>query len=227
MRYEYKYILSQDRYLELRDYFQFVFRKDKFNEKGPYPVTSVYYDTPQLDFYYDKVNGEYLHKKVRLRTYGWRPFDGETFFEVKYKLNENQFKKRLPINDPISLDMAPYLALRRDDEFAGLLSQEIIPTNVITYQREAFYYGAGCDEVRLNFDSNITVSELGHHASCENQVFPEKKVILELKLGKKGYPKLIGDIIKVCNTQRSTFSKYATGINLISKLYGMETPYGF
>ena len=88
---------------------QFIFQSDTFNCNGGYPVSTIYYDTPTLDFYYDKVNGEHTHKKARLRTYGKEIFEGPTFFEIKYKSNEDQIKKRISLDERLTLEQIPFV----------------------------------------------------------------------------------------------------------------------
>lgn len=223
MRVEYKYIITRERYNQIRDYFDFTLIKDIFSINGPYPVSSVYYDTPDLTFYYDKVNGEFEHKKARLRSYGPTPFSGVTFFEIKSKANEDQIKKRLQIKEKMDLAKVPHYVLSKDLEFVNLLPYGgLVPVSHVTYDREAYFLGQGENTIRLNFDQNICISEVYERNRTENSVFPEGEVVMEVKTPYRGY---LGDLeifLSQAGAIRTTFSKYATGINLISKLNGME-----
>jgi hypothetical protein len=66
-------------------------------------VSSVYYDTPSLDAYRDKTNGEYLKRKLRLRWY--EPVGGTrgemgvcAYLEVKSKTGCLRQKDRMVVN---------------------------------------------------------------------------------------------------------------------------------
>ena len=228
MRTEFKYLLTREKYFELKDLFQFIFRADKFSRYGAYPVTTVYFDTPTLNFFYDKVNGEYTHKKARLRTYGESMFDGPTYFEYKIKNNENQFKKRFRIEERADYySIIPMVKSKDDDFLINLPEDNLIPVSCVKYYRAAYYYGHGDEEVRLNFDLDISISEVGENPSFENLVFPEKAVILEVKSPKRFIDEKLKRLLAASQAHRTTFSKYATGINIISSTYRMETPNEF
>ena len=221
MRSEYKYIIDKNKYLELKDYFEFIFQSDTFNCDGGYPVSTIYYDTPTLDFYYDKVNGERTHKKARLRTYGKEIFEGTTFFEIKYKSNEDQIKKRISLDERLTLEQIPFVAKTADADFLRLLPERnLIPTCEVRYNREAFFWEQNGFKARINFDSNISITEVGSDHLFENLVFPEEHVIMEVKLPKRMCPSSLKTILSISNAQRTTFSKYASGMNILSKNIG-------
>jgi hypothetical protein len=76
-------------------------------------IVTIYYDTPSLDLYYQKRNGDYLKTKVRLRWYdtadvsrdadrasGPFPSDLPCFLEVKEKVGSVRGKRRLSLRLP-------------------------------------------------------------------------------------------------------------------------------
>jgi hypothetical protein len=228
MRTESKYIISYEKYLELKDYFGFILTPDEYSKNGAYPISTVYYDTPTLDYFYDKVNGEYLHKKARLRSYGESPFSGQTYFEYKIKYNDSQFKKRIKITENIDLLNVVSYAKNRDLDFVtNLVEENLIPVNFVKYYREAFFINSESGQTRVNFDLGISICEVGQTPSFEHLVFPDKRVVLEVKTPGRYCDPMVREILKSCEAHRTTFSKYATGINLISRTYGMETPNEF
>ena len=94
MRVEYKYILNSKQIHQVMDLLSSSLTSDQFSQESGYDVSSVYYDTQDFDYYFEKLEGEYQHRKARLRTYAKKPFLGDTYFEIKYKYNENSYKKR-------------------------------------------------------------------------------------------------------------------------------------
>jgi VTC domain-containing protein len=62
------------------------------------PILSLYYDTPELRFYQEVCNGDYLKTKVRLRWYQRQfPAEQETvdcFLEIKGKSGARRYKRR-------------------------------------------------------------------------------------------------------------------------------------
>ena len=108
-----------------------------------------------------------------------------------------------------------------------LPEQSLIPVSFVSYDREAYYLGDGDEEIRLNFDSNIAIAEVGETIGFEHLVFPDSRVILEVKIPRRGCPQILSQVLALSEAQRTTFSKYATGINVISKLNGMESPNEF
>jgi hypothetical protein len=70
-------------------------------------VSSIYYDTPELDMYQEKRNSDYLKAKVRLRWYG-DPATGSLaadvpcFLEIKQKTGAVRHKGRIPLTLPAS-----------------------------------------------------------------------------------------------------------------------------
>ena len=66
-------------------------------------VSSIYYDTPSLDAYREKANGDYLKRKLRLRWYepvGGANSDGKVraYLEVKAKTGSLRKKDRMVVD---------------------------------------------------------------------------------------------------------------------------------
>lgn len=106
-RYELKYLLDWPTYFRIKRELQVLFKKDPAaGKQGKYDVISLYYDTPSLAFFWDKIEGEEERVKVRLRTYDHHDQKGENkekkqdvFLELKKKKNRNVYKKRLLLDN--------------------------------------------------------------------------------------------------------------------------------
>ena len=117
----------------------------------------------------------------------------------------------------------PFVAKTADIDFLRLLPERnLIPTCEVRYNREAFFWEENGLEQELIFDSKISITEVGSEHLFENLVFPEEHVIMEVKLPKRMCPNTLKTILSISNAQRTTFSKYASGMNILSKNIGME-----
>ena len=57
-RYELKYVLRYQEYQKILPYLFQNMRRDKYaDETGKYQISSLYYDTPDQTFYFDKIDG--------------------------------------------------------------------------------------------------------------------------------------------------------------------------
>ena len=100
-RFEFKYVLTQRMREELEAEIQYFVELDPFTadrEGGKYFVRSLYYDTPTLCNYFEKVDGMMHRAKFRLRTYTDVPDDDTPrFLEIKGRHNNLVFKHRTPV----------------------------------------------------------------------------------------------------------------------------------
>ena len=94
-RYEIKYLLDEFRVAELRSELVARMASDPFSPRGGYPVTSLYYDTADLRFYWEKIEGLRFRRKLRMRLYG-RPADctDQTPVQVEIKQRVNRVTQK-------------------------------------------------------------------------------------------------------------------------------------
>ena len=102
MRFEFKYILDPIQEQALRSAVNRFMEPDPLAARrgGSYPVTSLYFDTPQLADYYDKSGGYLMRKKLRARIYepSLRPETPEIWLEIKKKYDMSFEKSRVLIS---------------------------------------------------------------------------------------------------------------------------------
>ena len=96
-RFEYKYLLPAFIAESIITRVAALMRPDFFNSSGPYIVRSLYFDSPNLQFYREKIEGDFVRKKVRLRSYG-EDLKEPVYFEVKNKLADRIYKDRFLIS---------------------------------------------------------------------------------------------------------------------------------
>ena len=178
---------------------------------APYDVLSLYYDTPQLDYYFQKVEGEYQHIKVRRRCYS-KMYDKEgAFLEVKLKANELIYKKRCLKNQ----------LLASENIVNSIINfKRLIPTVQIYYHRSALNIKTKEDHYRITFDRNIIALSPDENIenlslSKDSFIIPNKSFLLEIKSEKNQIPRWLLDLLKSVNANKTSFSKYANGMTLL------------
>ena len=151
LRYELKYLLRREQVGPLLDDLRAWLRVDDHgDDRGVYPITSLYYDTPGLRAYWDKIDGQRNRRKVRVRVYGHVEVTPETpaFLEIKQRITQMMSKRRiaLPYAEAVDFDAFPEMAAARPGPDGDLLQEvyylyrmlQLRPTCVVTYDRMAF-----------------------------------------------------------------------------------------
>ncbi len=222
-RNEYKFILNIAQYEYLRARFNMLFTPDS-HDRGQfrgYPIMSAYYDTSDLKFFYQKINGEFYHTKIRLRIYGPSLLEpGKGFIEAKLKSNDLQNKIRIAIPYRRKLLDPKSWYYIEDKQMDELLSycQDLYHVCNVYYERLAYEWKSPSNvRVRLNFDSNILA--LPKNQLCvvndslsHQRVIAEDQVILEVKVDGVELPDLIKRELKAADVSLERFSKYAESL---------------
>ena len=195
---------------------------------GVSPVLSLYYDTPDLTFYHDKLDGFGLRQKVRLRTYGHRFQPGQvTYLEIKQRSNDRirKLRWRIADYDPSFLNPASWDLDVNDQTgpFGILLHRHRLrPTAQVWYQREAFI--SVCEpDLRITFDSCVTAmfpgEQLHHSLSTYHRrtILPDSHVILEFKYT-HGLPSWLTTAAIVAELQERPIPKYILAVDSLRLL---------
>ncbi|UCE04953.1 MAG: VTC domain-containing protein, partial [bacterium] len=69
----------------------------KERDNNSYTIRSIYFDTEQFDFYYEKLDGLKIRKKVRVRSYNEFQKEGFAFLEIKRRYNNRILKERAQV----------------------------------------------------------------------------------------------------------------------------------
>ncbi len=165
-RFELKYLLTSSQANAFRD--DLVHHVDLDPHAGPtgsYPLASLYYDTDDHRFYWEKIDGIKFRRKLRIRSYHPAPEPATTVFvEIKQRVNRVTQKRRvvtslaealalcssgiIPEHDP--RDSATF------DEIAAMtLYYDLHPTVITLYEREAFLGREADPGLRITFDNDI------------------------------------------------------------------------
>lgn len=232
IRTENKYLLSAEEALHLAQRLETVLARDEHCAEGPYPVRSLYYDTPGNRDLVLKLDGAPVRRKIRLRTYA--PGRSPCRLEMKKKKGDFQRKICLPVSRQAAnrLLLGDYSALTRymghgerayRQEARGTSRKAVRfytamtlgcyrPVTMIEYRRLAFVYPYG--DVRITLDSHIRCSEADHNIfrqdalySCYPEVYLEDRVILEVKFSGQ-LPLFISRLLQPYHLTRTAASKY-------------------
>lgn len=229
-RYEFKYPLPDHMAAGIASLLlQYGMRLDpsvKKHDDHFYTVTSLYFDSPLLNDYYDKAGGFLNRKKMRVRIY--EPLltqkTSEIWLEKKLKRDMHVAKKRILIpfehyRELLRGSRARLLGLYRDARYSSELFTDIIreqmhPHVAIRYQRIPFEV-AGSTDLRVTLDSNIETcfSRDLCYSLPMTWVHPGITV-MEVKFSTL-VPSWFKFIIKRFGLERASFSKYANSVEAL------------
>ncbi|GAA4475112.1 polyphosphate polymerase domain-containing protein [Rhodococcus olei] len=225
-RYEIKYFVDETRVPELRRELAARMDADPYSPHGGYPVTSLYYDTPDLRFYWEKIEGLRFRRKLRVRLYG-QPAectdDTEVQIEIKQRVNRVTQKRRIAL--PYGLTQR-WLGGREDiecaraqrpfvDEVTTLVGNlDLRPIVTTGYLREAFVGTAADLGLRVTIDHRVHGRDRDFHfaSGAQNRfIIPPKLAIVELKANER-VPYWATDLTARMNMSVIRVSKYCQAV---------------
>ncbi len=235
-RYEFKFIIDlETRDRIIKDITPFCKVDENSPSKKDYSVVSVYYDSDSFRSYFEKIDGEKMRRKVRIRIYPDSKTD-KCFIEIKSKINTNVYKKRVYLK----LDDAKKLLAKADDSsrIYRLLNEtdrkvidevwimkhrrKLKPKSVVSYKRMAFE-GRYDRRFRLTFDNALKVRKTDLE-DFKNQggiyALSPKSVIMEVKFNQI-IPVWMINILNRYDLISIKISKYCSGIEQLYQLGGI------
>ena len=221
-RYELKYLMH---YKQARELFAAIgphVRADPHRGlEGFYKVVSRYYDSNDLRFFWEKLDGEKYRRKVRVRTYGPRP--DKAFVEIKQRTNLSVQKRRCVASlDLVEREMARICSGRYrqgldpvfDEVFILSRAYALEPKLIVSYQRAAFF-DLHKRDLRITLDRNIKCRnislDLAEHRMAGRYMIPPTWVLLEVKFNEV-IPRWLCTTLNRFNLQIDRVSKYCRGV---------------
>ncbi|MBT4761322.1 MAG: polyphosphate polymerase domain-containing protein [Bdellovibrionaceae bacterium] len=233
-RYEFKYLINFEKYFALKQVFSSFLPPDKHSvEAHGYPVLSLYYDTPDFKYFYQKINGNYRHFKLRARTYDdyFQNTRSHIFLEQKIKIGERIAKEKQKVLLPELLSENLWDDFLSDDVQREKAVNLLVPKCYIFYKREA-YEGhvknlhedssfKTDDEnstmnLRVTFDLKVSCFSINETIESSKSVFSPADpdcIVMEVKSKSPQLPLSITNILQQYSLNRVHFSKYAMGLN--------------
>lgn len=225
MRLEYKYLVPINRLAEFKkELLPYVDIDDKFNANEEYKVRSIYFDTTDLRFYREKIEGLKIRKKLRIRGYNELENKNLVFLEIKRKNEGFVNKNRAPLHysnlsDFLESDsISEFIItdsngeLRNEDAskfLYHLKKNSLQPIILVVYDREA-YFSKFDISLRITFDKNLRYQMYPHTDdlfSDDLTMLFKDHFILEIKFS-RGYPNWLSNIINDFHLKRKSLSKY-------------------
>lgn len=165
--FETKYLVSPSQTFDLLKLLAAFSHADQHGEAGIYEVLSLYYDTHDLQFFNDKINGEYCKTKVRLRFYRnklnqeWH----DACLEIKQRTGHLVSKYRVKLDQNFSSDLCfagkgfaikdkILQTIKNSQVLCGLAGKALVPAVMVFYKRQALQFN-GIEGLRFTFDSDI------------------------------------------------------------------------
>jgi hypothetical protein len=209
---EIKFTLSAARAHVARGWLERLCRRDP-----KYPaaiVWTVYYDTPALASLGEKINSDYLKRKIRVRWYSdlHGHVSGPAFVEAKLRIGTRRLKVRRVLPFPAS-DVAGWdlhdprlLTFPRMLNASGVLGVEPWhPMLLIRYRRDRFVDPHS--RTRVSLDSDIAAVRLHPRLAPNGDLSPLATAVLEVKGHSESLPAPLHPLLAL-GLRKAAFSKF-------------------
>ena len=231
MRHEIKYIVPKAYLSALKQMISPFVIPDKHVRNNPdytYTVRSIYFDTPDLLFYREKMEGVPYRLKLRIRGYNKETETAPVFLEIKRKHKVPMTKNRAPFpfsvvkeilngtqHNPATVFFKKESSHEDYIRFAYQLNKgNLAPTVLVVYDREP--YEARADHsIRITFDKNLRSAPLPKSRelySDDLKALMTDHFILEVKYNKE-YPEWMQLIANAFGLKQVAASKYCMSMD--------------
>jgi hypothetical protein len=176
-------------------------------------VWTIYYDTPALVSLGEKLNSDYLKRKIRVRWYSdlERHVSGPAFVEAKLRLGNRRTKARARLPFPAQEIATWDLQDRRLLGVPLLLRQHGVldqvswqPLMLIRYRRDRFI--DGLTRTRVSLDADISVVSMNARFAPRMDPSPLATAVLEVKGATEQLPATLRSLLPL-GIRKSAFSK--------------------
>ena len=223
-RYEKKFLINNIQREILRNTLSAVLYLDSNikNPDGSYFIRSLYFDDYKDTSYNQVLDGISKREKYRIRYYDLDP----SYITLEKKSKENNLGKK--DKDKLSPEMVVKLITNEEIETKKPVVSELQakmkadlykPAIIIDYERKAFTYPI--NDVRITIDYNISCSyDISNFFERDVNSIPlldKNMSILEVKYN-DFLPDIIKQLINIKNLEITSFSKYATGREMLEKI---------
>ncbi|RZD65871.1 vacuolar transporter [Streptomyces albidoflavus] len=226
-RFELKYLVPVEQAAQIRDELAERMERDAHSPVGGYGVWSLYYDTPQLRFYWEKIEGLKFRRKLRIRHYG--DLDGVTdaspvCVEIKQRVNRVTQKRRITLPYGVARqlcdgrELVPHSVRERafvEEVLELIVRLNLRPAAITGYQREALVGRDADTGLRVTLDRRVRGRDRDFHFGTERPenrfTIPPHLAVMEIKVNERT-PYWITDLAARRNLNLVRVSKYVQSI---------------
>lgn len=230
-RYEFKYILSLAQAQALREELTPLMQVDPYSGQSGYWINSLYYDSPDLEFFWAKIDGHSFRRKLRLRSYETadpnEPLP-ETpravAVEIKQRLEQIVEKRRVFLTKPEARQLCQGDRIENLDSKNQAVANEVIhlvnekslaPICWVRYHRHALMGLPENPDLRITFDTELSSGSEGLDPLLlppqMPYFLPPDRCILEVKVTNT-MPLWVQVILQRHQCQLQRISKYCTSV---------------
>lgn len=223
-RFEHKYLFDSPKVGGILAALERNMEPDSHSGSGGYLVQSLYYDTPDLQFLRDKIDGQKNRLKIRMRSYRKDNNDPvkSIFFEVKERNDKAVRKFRREIlpaeseqfirdRELTGMDLESDSAMRLNYALKRFM---LVPQIIISYRRHAFTGGVYDRGLRVTVDTGLksrrNILDLGVQVPEKFFISP-LKAVLEVKCAGR-IPRWLYSFVTGHGLVHQSLSKYAIGM---------------
>jgi hypothetical protein len=225
-RYEIKYFVDELMVPALLTELAARMNSDPYSPRGGYPVTSLYYDTPDLRFYWEKIEGLRFRRKLRMRLYGAPSActaDSPVQVEIKQRVNRVTQKRRIELpyatalrwlNGREEIDCDPTQRPFVDEVSTLVGNLDLRPVVTTGYLREAFVGRDADMGLRVTIDHKVHGRDRDFHFASDARnrfTIPPKLAIVEVKANER-VPYWITDLLARVDMSVVRISKYCQSV---------------
>lgn len=223
-RFELKYLLPLESARAFAEELALHAQPDPHSGLAGYPVYSLYWDSPELTFFWEKLDGEKLRRKLRFRRYEGRD---DTYVEIKQRTDRTVQKRRtrLPVADALALFDRGAIDAGREAAVTEPVLQEALvltrlhrlaPSAAVRYQRQAWFASFEPD-LRVTFDSRLQYDahelDLAQPFRTGAYLLAPDWCVLEIKYNHR-VPQWLLALVRRHGLEVQRFSKYCAAVDL-------------
>jgi hypothetical protein len=202
-RFDNKYICHISKLGSILDLMSKDYKILEINGKRHSHYSNLYFDTKDLTFYHNHINGKLGRQKVRLRHYDT---SNENYIEIKYKNNKKETSKtRIKINEFNSQVISNFRDIL--DKGLSVNTDELIATLTLTYNRITLIRPDSFD--KFTFDYGLSANTSGNKSLYFNGL-----LIIEHKSTNKTDANKLPEKLNHIELKKMSISKYCLGLVL-------------
>ncbi|MBR2742250.1 MAG: polyphosphate polymerase domain-containing protein [Clostridia bacterium] len=214
-RHEFKHIINPADYYAVRSRLAAVLPHDRYaRADGTYKISSLYFDNLYDKALMEKINGVNDREKFRIRLYN----DDPSFIKLEKKSKKNglcqKTAERVTADEVKRITDGDIEWMKESKKallcelYAKMRYQQLRPTVIVSYTREAFVYPPGNVRVTLDSDIRTALKATDLLNPDRTEILTGTDIVMEVKYDEY-FPSLIRDLVQVPDRRSSAFSKYA------------------